>query len=426
MRLSSHVYAGLWLMAAAGFVLIASAVTACEAQSTSKTGGEPVKSAESAQPAAADTASLVEANNRFAWKLFGVLRKQDGNLFWSPFSVSTALAMTYAGAAGSTAAEMAEALELGGVGGGVHEAYESLLAGLTPTGDAGYRLEIANALWSHATYAFRPEFLAIGRERYRAELRSLDFAQGQAARQTINEWVARQTADRIRDLIPPNVLTPLTRLVLTNAVYFKGQWGEPFDPQLTKDEDFFPARDRSRKVPMMHRRGRLRALEEAEWLAVELPYHGGAVSMVVLLPREKGGLAKLEPSLTARRVSELVERLSEAEVDLALPRFTVTSEFRLDESLQALGMKQAFGATADFSGMDGTRELYIQAAIHKAFVEVNEEGTEAAAATGVVVGVRAARPAPPIVFRADHPFVFLIRDARSGSVLFVGRVAEPA
>lgn len=371
-----------------------------------------------------ETGPLVDANNRFALKLLAVLRSTDGNFFFSPMSISTALGMTYAGARGSTASEMADALEFRAVGDDLHDGFASLLATLNPK-DAPYQLAIANALWTHEKYKFRPEFLAIGQQRYGAELRPLDFEQSEAARKSINDWVAGRTNDRIRDLIPSGVLTPLTRLVLTNAIYFKGKWKEEFEPGATRNEDFFVTTDRKKPVPLMHRRDHFQGFEDGDLQIVELPYRGAALSMVVLLPRQKDGLPALEKQLSHERLSGWLGQLASTEVDLALPRFKMTSEFRLDQALRTLGMRQAFADTADFSGMDGTRDLYIQAAIHKAFVEVNEEGTEAAAATGIVVKARAI-PRQPMLFRADHPFLFLIRDVRTGSILFMGRVADPA
>jgi serpin B len=297
--------------------------------------------------------------------------------------------------------------------------------------DRGYQLSMANRLWGRAGYEFQPAFLALTEKHYGARLETLDFAHDpDGARGAINRWVERQTADKIKDLIKPGVLAGDTRLVLTNAIYFKGSWADPFKKEATKDEPFLggPAAERKVDVPMMHRTGGYRYAEDDAAQILELPYAKNEVSMVVILPRKADGLPQLERAMDAKWLGGAVGRLKGREnVQVALPRFTMTAEFELSKPLSSMGMPLAFDpAKADFSGMSTRERLAIDKVIHRAFVDVNEEGTEAAAATAVTMRPTAVRePEPPTVFRADHPFVFLIRDTRSGDILFMGKVVDP-
>ena len=374
----------------------------------------------------ADTAALVQAGNAFALDLYGRLRGREGNLFLSPFSISTALAMTWAGARGGTAEEMARVLHLGPGREGVHEAYRTLLEEVRADGDEGCRLHVANALWGDKGFQFRREFLELVETSYGAGLRQVDFRTAvEAARRTINAWVEKETRHKIRDLLKPGVLKPTTRLVLTNAVYFKGDWARRFDEKLTRPAPFWVTAGKKVDLPMMHQTGKFKYAAPDGLQVLELPYAGGDFSMVVLLPRKRDGLGDLEKNLSVENLAKWLKALRRRKVVVALPRFKATSEFGLGGVLKSMGMRDAFDASAaDFSGMTGRRDLFIQAVVHKAFVEVNEEGTEAAAATGVVVGLTSVALSPP-VFRADHPFLFLIRDRRSGSILFIGRLMNP-
>ncbi|MGD0518998.1 MAG: serpin family protein [Thermoguttaceae bacterium] len=375
----------------------------------------------------AQALAVVQGNNALAFDLYAKLRTEnEGNLFLSPYSISTALAMTYAGAKGKTAAEMAEVLRFTVPQEQLHPAFAALAAKLH--GDVkkeGYQLRIANRLWGQVGYHFLPKFLQATRDYYGAELAQVDFAQDtEAARHTINTWVAENTEEKIKDLIAKGVLNPLTRLVLTNAIYFKGDWQSKFEAKATKDAPFLLTPQEKVNVPMMHQMGMFHYGVVDEVQVLELPYVGKDLSMFVLLPKEVDGLADLEKNLSAKNLSIWISGLREQEVTVLLPRFKMISGFRLEQVLGSMGMPQAFSGEADFAGMTGKRELSISAVIHKAFIDVNEEGTEAAAATAVVM----ARPSPPKqnpTFRADHPFLFLIRDNRSGSILFLGRMANP-
>ena len=377
-----------------------------------------------------DVRAVVEGNNRFALDLYAQLRAdQPGNLFFSPGSLSTALGMTYAGARGDTEPQMAKVLHFTLPQEKLHPAFASLNPTWNPDGKRrGYRLSVANRLWGQEGFRFLPEFLAITREDYGAELAQVDFgSQTEQARQRINAWVEEQTQGKIRDLIPSGALNSLSRLVLTNAIYFKGDWTKPFDKGDTKDAPFHVTTRQTFDVPMMYQESRF-PFWAGEFLKIlELPYGTGDLSIMVLLPDEIEGLAKLEARLTDDNLTRWLSGLRREKVRVYLPRFKLTSQFQLASTLKNLGMTLAFlSDEADFSGMDGKQDLFISAVLHKAFVDVNEEGTEAAAATGIVVGATAVLiPKEPPVFRADHPFVFLIRDNRTESILFLGRLVNP-
>jgi serpin B len=372
---------------------------------------------------------VVEGNTRFALDLYAKLLNEPGNLFSSPKSISTALAMAYAGARGETAAQMSRTLHFEGPRDKLDEAFAAIRQQLAPRGEnPGYRLSVANRLWGQQGFHFLPDFLALTRDYYGAELAQVDFINHtEDARTTINEWVEKQTESRIKDLVPQGVLSPLTRLVLTNAVYFKGTWSRPFVKALTKEDDFHVSSDKTTRVPMMYRSDDLRLGNEDGLKALELPYGNGDLAALFLLPDKVDGLAALERSLDDVSLKRWLGSLRKQKVNVFLPRFTFSSAFSLSTILSELGMPAAFDPDrADFSGMSTQDRVFISAVLHKAFVDVNEEGTEAAAATGVAVGIKSAiSPHEPIVFRADRPFLFLIVDNRSKSILFIGRVVNP-
>jgi len=382
----------------------------------------------------ADMDALVEGNTAFALDLYQQLREAQGdeNLFYSPYSISLALAMTYAGARGETEAQMADALHYTLPQGRLHPAFNGLDQVLTSRGEGaegkdeeGFRLNIANAIWGQEDYTFLQAFLDTLARNYGAGMRVLDFASApEEARVTINEWVSERTEGRIEELIPRGVIGPATRLVLTNAIYFNAAWAQPFQEEQTSDGTFHLLDGGEVTVPMMQQIASFGYTEDEGYQAVELPYDGNELSMVIVLP-EAGGFLDLEGSLDAERVADVVEALEHREVALTIPRFEFDSGFSLNDALRAMGMEDAFTDAADFSGMTGTMELFISSVVHKAFVSVDEEGTEAAAATAVVMAEKA-MPAEPVEFTVDRPFVFLIRDMEMGAVLFVGRVVDPA
>jgi len=380
----------------------------------------PMKSSE-------EVRQVAHSGNEFAFHLYGQLRTtHSGNLFFSPTSISTALAMTYAGAEGETEKEMADVLNFSLPETETHAAFAELTDIFNAAEDSPYELRVANRLWGQTGYGFLPEFLAVTRKQYGAELAQVDFInETEQTRREINAWIARQTNDKIKDLIPRGAIDTLTRLVLTNAVYFQGTWEHTFDKRSTRDAPFTTAGGEKVDVPLMYQKEHFSYAKVDDLQVLEMPYKGDDLSMLILLPAEADGLAALEEKLTTKNLKAWTDSMRRKEVRTYVPRFQFTEQFMLNSPLAALGMTRAFNAQkADFSGMNGKRNLYITAAVHKAFVDVNEEGTEAAAATGIVVGATAA-PIDPIIFRADHPFVFMIRDGRTGSILFLGRVVNP-
>lgn len=384
------------------------------------------------QLAQSDLASLVQGNSMFAFDLYQALRLREGNLFCSPYSISLALAMTFAGARGETEAQIADTLRFVLGQGLVHQAFnclDQLLAGRGEGAEGkdgeGFRLHIVNAVWGQRDYQFLESFLDVLAENYGAGIRLLDFVQDpEGSRKTINDWVSRQTEGRIEDLLAEGTVDVLTRMVLTNAIYFNAAWQNPFDEQATSDGAFRLLDGGEVSVPMMHLTENLRHARGDGYQAVELPYDGGELSMVVLLPDE-GRFDRFEESLDAAGVAAALDGLADTRVRLSMPKFRCESEFSLKDTLSAMGMPVAFSDAADFSGMTGNRELAISEVVHKAFVEVDEAGTEAAAATAVVMRLTAA-PGEPLEVRIDRPFVFFIRDVETGAVLFVGRVVNPA
>jgi len=371
--------------------------------------------------------STAKGNTAFALDLYGQLRGTDGNLFFSPMSIRTALGMTYAGARNETARQMAKVLHLPEEQVRAHGELGELVHLLNDMGKTeGCKLTIANALWGQQGYKFLDEFLVVVERNYGAGFAQLDFIrQTEAARKTINDWVAKKTQDKIENLIAPGDLTRLTRLVLTNAIYFKGDWVSPFKERQTKDADFFVGPDKKTTVPTMRQTDEFGYAQTEDLQALELPYARDGVSMVILLPRKRDGLGDVEKHLTLRNLSGWLGALRTRRVAVYLPRFKTEAKFELSTTLASMGMTAAFNMRrADFSGMTGKPNLFISKVIHQAYVDVNEKGTEAAAATAVVMEGKA-KPSRPPVFRADHPFLFLIRDRKTGSILFLGRLADP-
>jgi serpin B len=393
----------------------------------------PIDRLSATQPTDANVASAVESSNQFALDLYAKLASgSGGNLFFSPQSISTALSMTYVGARGETAQQMEKVLHLDLAPDNLAVAQAALIKQLNEAGRSGmYQLSVANRLWGQQGYTFLDGFLKTLHDDYQADLQQLDFkTQPEQARQTINNWVEQATQGKIKDLIPEGLLNSMTRLVLTNAVYFKGNWKSQFQPQATKPTPFFLSTNQQVDVPLMHqtehcRFGKFALAGQSGLEVLELPYKGDELSMIVLLPSEIDGLAALEKQLSVDNLKQWTTKLAQPEVKIWLPKFKLSAEFQLGDVLSALGMPQAFSPDkADFSGMDGKQDLYISAVVHKAYVDVNEEGTEAAAATGVGVTAMAA-PIRQLEFKADHPFLFLIRDNQSGCILFIGRVTDP-
>ncbi len=343
--------------------------------------------------------------------------ENTGNLFLSPYSISSALAMVYGGTRGETEEQMGSTLHFGGQG-ATHPALSHLRKKLNSIQQEGQiQLSVANSLWPQIEYEFLPDYLAMTKEFYGSEIKPVDYkTDAEGARKKINAWVEEQTNDRIKDLIPEGMLDPLTRLVLANAIYFKGDWGVQFNPERTRPAPFKLTDGTTTNVPMMSQTADFNLAHTPEFQALELPYEGDELSMLILLPSESDEL----PDFDLEKLAAL--EFNKMEVMVQLPKFKLESTFELGDTLAAMGMPLAFSRQADFSGMTGTRDLYIGAVVHKAFVEVNEEGTEAAAATAI--GMRTTSMPP--MFEANHPFIFLIRENSTGTILFIGRVMDPS
>jgi serpin B len=375
------------------------------------------------------SAEVIPGNTTFALELYSGLKGQPGDLFFSPHSVSSALAMTRAGAAGKTLEQINAALHLPS-GDAAHSGFAALEERVHEIQKKDtVRIVVANSIWPNRKSTFLSTFLETCKKFYRAEVTPQDFeGAAEAARITINTWVANKTSNLITGLLPQGSVTSLTRMILVNAIYFKGDWSSPFRKDATQATLFHLSSTETTPVQMMFQTEKLSYAATPDLQALRLPYAGNDLSMVLLLPREKAGIEKVEALLTPARLQEWLGSLKQTKVRVWLPKFKVESSFSLNKVLSQMGITDAFEPNqADFSRMNGARDLYISAVVHKAFVEVNEEGTEAAAATGVIMMTRSmAVEPPPEEFRADHPFLYLIRDDKTGTILFMGRCAKPA
>ena len=388
-----------------------------------------------------ELAELAEGNSAFAFDLYRTLAEEDGNLFYSPYSIFLALAMTYAGARGETERQMTEAVHFTLPQDRLHSVFNTLDTDLASRGqqEAGedgevFTLNIANAVWGQHDYEFLEPFLDVLATHYGAGVRPVDFAGSpEESRVTINDWVAERTEDKIKDLIPEGAIQSVTRMVLSNAIYFNARWLYTFFDNFTKPRPFHLLNGGEVEAPMMRMAAaeRLGYAEGEGYQAVELPYRGRDIAMTILLP-DAGNFREFEESMGGDLISEILEDLELTYVDLTMPKFEFDSEFKLRGALAKMGMPNAFGSgTSDFSGMDGRSChdgdlpcLLVDDVYHKAFVSVDEEGTEAAAATGVVMILESAGPTAKEVV-VDRPFIFLIHDRATESILFVGRVENP-
>jgi serpin B len=368
------------------------------------------------------------STNIFALELYKRIVVPNDNLFLSPYSIYTVFAMVYGGARGNTATQMERAFHFPLSGIELHEHVSRLSSTIEAAGQTGnLKLNIANGLWPQDGYPFLDGYLNMTERFYRAKISTLDYRKdSEGSRKTINGWVEEKTEQKIVNLLKPGMINPLTRMVLVNAIYFKGDWLSKFDKKTTQEAQFFLLSGDVMKAPLMTIRQNYGYSDFPDAQILELPYAGQDVSMLVVLPKKKDGLPELEKNLSQERLQEWTVSMRKREIIVYFPRFKAISEFRLDQALASMGMSDAFDpGKADLSGMDGKKDhLFIGMAIHKAYVDVNEEGTEAAAATAV--GIRTtSMPAPPPVFRADHPFLFVIRHNSTGAILFMGRVVNP-
>jgi serpin B len=407
------------------------------------TGGVEVVKADvsrnmSPQPEEGELDAIVEGNNRFGFDCFRLIREQPSNIFFSPVSISYAFAMCYAGARGNTETEIARTLRFTLQGERFHNAYNALDLVLTsepvnPNPDMGedLKLHIANSIWGQKDYFFYPEFLNILAYHYGAGLNTVDFfTNSEQCRLLINDWVSDQTEERIKDLLPPGSVTPITRMVLTNAIYFKATWYYPFDEDNTYDESFYLLSGNTRPIPMMHQTlSTIYCEVPGQFQAVKLNYQGQRRnSMIIVLPGE-GNYSSFENGFTYDSFKEIVEEMTAYRVILTLPKFTYRWGGTITGVLTSLGMTESFDASlADFSGITNEEELFISDVIHKAFVGVDENGTEAAAATAIVMAGSAPNPPTPppaVTMTINRPFIFFIYNENTGTILFMGRVLEP-
>jgi serpin B len=373
---------------------------------------------------------LTTGNSRFAVDMYHKLGKEYTNVFFSPYSVSLALAMTYAGAKGETATQMEEALSFPLQGSALHRTFNAIDCSLMKAGrpDSGVELSIVNTTWGQTGMPFKPGYLETIARYYGAGLNLLDFSsEPETCRGIINDWVYQETNELIEDLLPPGSITSLTRFVLTNAIYFFGQWKHTFDTSATEKADFFTTHGERVQVDMMHH-------PEASFLysagpsyqALQLPYQNDRLAMLLILP-ETGSFSDVEQDITLDFIEQVTTDLDSTMVEVEIPRFEFTTPaINMSGMLKSLGMIKPFTPDADFSGIDSSgNPLYISEVYHKAYIKVYEEGTEAAAATAVVMRTTSIGPHTPLIFRADRPFVFCIRDTKTNTILFMGRVEDP-
>jgi len=387
------------------------------------------------QVAPVDLKELVASNNTFALDFYQDVRASSGNLFFSPYSLSSALAMTYAGARGITADQMAQVLHFSLPQDRLHPAFNSLDLQLgneqkNRIGEGAsqpFQLDIANQLWGQQDFPFLPPYIDLLQQNYGAGLRLMDFIKSsEPSRKEINDWVSQKTHEKIQDLIPAGGINEFTRLVLTNAIYFKADWTFPFEKNNTHDVPFTLLDGSQVNVPMMSFEdpNTLSYVEGLGVKAVELPYVGDTVSMWILVP-DQGAFADFEASLNEQKLEDLLAHNQPVNLQVVLPKFEFTKEYQLSEVLSEMGMPDAFSESkADFSGMSEKYHLWIDQVFHKAFVAVDEKGTEAAAASAVVMRTES-MPMQPKILTVDRPFIFLIRHKTSGSILFMGRVLDP-
>lgn len=375
----------------------------------------------------ANDVTLKEGNMAFAFDLYSKLNKSEGNLFFSPYSISSALAMTYGGAKKSTEEQMTKALHFPYDHKAVHDGFSQINKTLGLINDKGdVSLSVANSIFPAKNYKFLESYITLLKDKYNVSVTPQDFAKAaEDSRININTWVEEQTNKKISDLIGKGVLDELTKMVLVNAVYFKGNWKTQFSEDQTKETDFYNGA-KSTKVQMMSTKAKFKYAEDNLAQIIELPYKGEDLSMMIILPKEKDSILSVENSLNHEIMDVWAKAMLLKEVTLFLPKFKIEwGTEAIDGPLKELGIVDAFTPKADFSGMSGEKDLFIKTVLHKAFIEVNEEGSEAAAATAVVMARASMNGPKPIFFRADHPFIFMIKDKTTETILFMGRVTEP-
>lgn len=404
------------------FILIIFTLNACK--SSKNTTGQAV-----IQTSEYTIKSLAESNNLFSVELFKQIHSASGNLIFSPYSISTVLAMIYSGSGGKTAEEMSEVFYfppsklLDPVESGMRKSMQEI------DSMQGTEFRLTNAIWAQENFNFLPEYLARVEKYYDAPLTLMDFVESsnrEKSRQEINYWVEERTNNRIQDLIQPGILDASTRMVLTNAIYFNGNWMFPFDAVATSSSLFHTSKQESIKTDFMHQNRSYPYYEDKEIQALSLPYKNNRMALVVILPRSTEGWRMISQVLSYERINLVISGMETREVQLALPKFKSELQINLRQGLTSLGMGTAFNRDADLSGMTGEKNLYIDEVIHKAFIEVNETGTEAAAATAAIIGLKSSLRDEPVRFNADHPFLYFLLDRQTGCIIFTGRLVKPS
>jgi len=379
------------------------------------------------KPEPEEIKDIISANNQFALDLYSKVKDQEENIFFSPYSLSIALAMAYEGAKNETAKEIENVFYFPKDNQGRRDSYFNLQNWLLRK-NTQHEINVANALWPQKDFSFSDDYFNVISKYYQGLIESLDFVERpEQSRKRINEWVEAQTKGKIENLIAEGTISPLTRLILTNAIYFKGEWLQEFNEVNTKTDSFYIAPNESIRVEMMQRlddEAKFPYYAENDFQVLEMPYSGEETSMLVLLPKERD-LTVLEEQLTVKNINHWQENLTKQRVKVYFPKFKLETKYFLKPVLGAMGMPKSFSDSADFSGITGQKDLFISEVIHQAFVEVDEKGTEAAAATGIVMELTAMPEEPVPVFRADRPFIFIIQEKETGTILFIGKVKNP-
>jgi len=367
---------------------------------------------------------IIEGNNKFAFDLYFNLKDKEGNIFFSPFSISSAFLICYEGSRGNTKKEIEDAFGFPSKEEIRRPNFAEILNEINKK-DKKYILNTANALWIQKDYKILNEYKEIVKKYYDSEIQNVDFIkEGEKSRRIINSWVEEKTNGKIKDLIPEGGVDVLTRAIITNAIYFKGKWLKKFDEKNTYEGDFYISENEKIKVFMMKMEREIFNYYEDEKVQVlEIPYDGNEISFFIFLPKSFD-INSINDYLNYDKFKEIKEKMVKEEIDIHIPKFKIETKYFLNDVLYEIGIKDAFSdIKADFSGITGKKELFISKVLHKAYALVNEEGTEAAAATGIVMEITSVRPRK--VFKADHPFVFIIHENKYGNILFFGRIIKP-
>jgi len=412
-------------------LLLTIAFSGCVKENTGNTGTSPSQNGN--PPTLGNITSFDEAVNHFAFNLYREFYNDPqnaGNIFNSPYSIFTALAMTYEGAKGVTAEEMASVLGIEQDNASFHEYMQALYRYLNE--NSKYNISTANALWPDTHYTLLQKYIHVIETYYGGNVSNVDYSNPEAAAKKINNWVENQTNNLIKDLVPASAIDPVyTKLILTNAIYFKGTWMVQFDKSNTTDRQFTTSSGETLDVETMklvNTENRFNYTETQDLQILELPYNGNEISMMIFLPKEGSNLSEIINNMDNNSYSEIIDKMTKREVDIYLPKFTIkTPLYKLNDYLINLGMPTAFSGFANFSGLDGIGGLFISHVLHKAFIEVNEEGTEAAAATAVIMRLNASSGGSSrVVFDCNHPFFFTIHHKETGTILFMGEVTNPS